>query len=97
VCVLPLLPACPAAGPFFHAVQLRHPAGLTGVSGCFVPNNITLGAPPSDVTGGCDGDTSGARFLVLTGPNMGGKSTLLRQVCLAAILAQVRGERRLVG
>ncbi|GJT06519.1 DNA mismatch repair protein MSH6 [Tanacetum coccineum] len=28
-------------------------------------------------------------FIVLTGPNMGGMSTLLRQVCLAVILAQV--------
>lgn len=28
-------------------------------------------------------------FQVLTGPNMGGKSTLMRQVCLAAVLAQV--------
>lgn len=29
------------------------------------------------------------RFLLLTGPNMGGKSTILRQTCLLAILAQV--------
>jgi DNA mismatch repair protein MutS len=29
------------------------------------------------------------RFLLLTGPNMGGKSTLLRQTCLLAILAQL--------
>ncbi|CAI9261005.1 unnamed protein product [Lactuca saligna] len=28
-------------------------------------------------------------FIVLTGPNMGGKSTLMRQLCLALILAQV--------
>ena len=30
------------------------------------------------------------RVMLLSGPNMGGKSTLLRQVCLAIILAQVR-------
>uniref|UniRef100_A0A061S473 Dna mismatch repair protein msh6-2 n=1 Tax=Tetraselmis sp. GSL018 TaxID=582737 RepID=A0A061S473_9CHLO len=32
---------------------------------------------------------SEARALLLTGPNMGGKSTLLRATCLAAVLAQV--------
>lgn len=30
-----------------------------------------------------------ATFLLLSGPNMGGKSTLLRQTCILAILAQV--------
>jgi hypothetical protein len=64
------------AGPFFHASQLRHPAGLCGASGSFVPNDVRIG-------GGAP------RLLLLTGPNMGGKSTLLRQVCLAAVLAQV--------
>jgi hypothetical protein len=64
------------AGPFFRAAQLRHPAGLCGAAGAFVPNDVRLG-------GGAP------RLLLLTGPNMGGKSTLLRQVCLAAVLAQV--------
>ncbi|KAL4857543.1 DNA mismatch repair protein 6 [Chlorella vulgaris] len=63
--------------PLFRAKGLRHPAGLSGRDGTFVPNDIELGGkdvPP---------------FLVLTGPNMGGKSTLMRQVCLAALMAQV--------
>jgi hypothetical protein len=86
--VLDALPASGAApapasdaqplGPFFRASQLRHPAGLCGGSGGgFVPNDVSLGA-------------GAPRLLLLTGPNMGGKSTLLRQVCLAAVLAQVR-------
>jgi dsDNA-specific endonuclease/ATPase MutS2 len=62
----------------FRATQLRHPAGLASTScGSFVPNDIALGG-------------SAPGFILLTGPNMGGKSTLLRQVCLAAVLAQVR-------
>jgi DNA mismatch repair protein MSH6 len=42
-----------------------------------VPNDVNLGGEQH------------APFMLLTGPNMGGKSTLLRQVCLAVILAQV--------
>jgi len=62
--------------PFFEAKGICHPAGLSGRHGCFVPNDVTLGGrePP---------------FLLLTGPNMGGKSTLLRQVALATVMAQV--------
>ncbi|HEX7117895.1 MAG TPA: DNA mismatch repair protein MutS [Longimicrobiales bacterium] len=41
----------------------------------FIPNDVTL--------------DEGARIMVLTGPNMAGKSTLLRQVGLIQLLAQV--------
>ena len=53
----------------FSAKALRHPAAGLGVAtaGTFVPNDVQLG-----------GQDPG--FIVLTGPNMGGKSTLLRQV-----------------
>jgi DNA mismatch repair protein MutS len=54
----------------------RHPvveAALAGTA-AFVPNDCTL--PPD------------RRVLLLTGPNMAGKSTFLRQNALAAILAQ---------
>ena len=40
----------------------------------FIPNDVVLGEPHA---------------LLITGPNMGGKSTLLRQTCLAAIMAQI--------
>jgi len=42
----------------------------------FVPNDIKL-------------DTKENQFLIITGPNMAGKSTLIRQVALAVIMAQI--------
>ena len=65
--------------PWFYAKGLRHPtAGAALAAGySFVPNDVNLGGEQH------------APFMLLTGPNMGGKSTLLRQICLAVILAQV--------
>lgn len=50
----------------------------TGSGGAVVPNDIRMGV----------GD-DGPRLLLVTGPNMGGKSTLLRQTALTVILAQM--------
>ena len=55
----------------------RHPvveAALTGAGERFVPNDLSLG--------------SADRLWLITGPNMGGKSTFLRQTALIAVLAQ---------
>ena len=58
----------------------RHPVieqqEITGGSNRFVPNDLYLNATTHAV-------------LVLTGPNMGGKSTYLRQAALIVILAQM--------
>ncbi len=45
-------------------------------SGIFVPNDIKLGD-----------DTP--KVLLITGPNMGGKSTILRQVAILSVMAQI--------
>ncbi|NQT29559.1 MAG: DNA mismatch repair protein MutS [Candidatus Saganbacteria bacterium] len=42
----------------------------------FVPNNIEM-------------DDKGSRFLLITGPNMAGKSTYMRQVALCCLMAQI--------
>jgi len=58
----------------------RHPVieqqDLTGTADRFVPNDLYLNSTTHTV-------------LVLTGPNMGGKSTYLRQAALIVILAQM--------
>jgi DNA mismatch repair protein MutS len=61
----------------------RHPVveqALTGDGGPFVANDCDL-SPPREAAAG--------RIYLLTGPNMAGKSTYLRQNALIAILAQM--------
>jgi DNA mismatch repair protein MSH6 len=55
-----------------------HPCVKLANGKAFIPND-------TQIQGGEDGDGC----LLVTGPNMGGKSTILRQTCLAVILAQV--------
>ncbi len=62
--------------------QARHPV-VEAASQSFIPNDLCLGAMNPE-----DGE-SAARAIVLTGPNMAGKSTYLRQVALCVIMAQM--------
>ena len=55
--------------------QGRHPVLEATLGGKFVPNDLALGAQGS------------ARLALITGPNMAGKSTYIRQVALIVILA----------
>src|SRR5205814_883379 len=60
-------------------VEGRHPvveAMLEPEAGGFVPNDIRL-------------DTGASQIAIITGPNMAGKSTVMRQTALIALLAQM--------
>lgn len=70
-----------ADSPVFCAEGARHPvveASLRASGQGFTPNDCTLDARGE----------AGARLLLVTGPNMAGKSTFLRQNALLAIMAQ---------
>jgi len=73
-------PSFVAEGGEVEIVEGRHPVieqqELAGGSERFVPNDLYL-------------NSSTHNILLLTGPNMGGKSTYLRQTALIVILAQM--------
>ena len=60
--------------------------GALGGADC-IPNDIVLGTPPD--TNASDSQALSPLMLLVTGPNMGGKSTLLRQACLTALMAHL--------
>jgi DNA mismatch repair protein MutS len=68
----------------------RHPvveqALKAAKAGPFIDNDCVLGRAPSTASGG---EAGGARLWLLTGPNMAGKSTFLRQNALITVLAQM--------
>ncbi len=57
------------------ASDARHAVVERHVADAFVPNDVTL-------------DAAGHQLVILTGPNMGGKSTYLRQTALLCLMAQ---------
>ena len=67
-------PSVRAAGEPIVVREGRHPVVEVTGSEPFVPNDVELDAS--------------AQIVVLTGPNMGGKSTYLRQVALLVLMAQ---------
>ena len=78
-------------------VGLQDGSGSTMGFSSYVPNDVVLGKertnePDSQKSEGSRGvNEKQAPCVLLTGPNMGGKSTLLRQTCMATILAQLGG------
>jgi len=71
--------------PVLEAVAGRHPVieSWMGESGTtrFIPNSVYLH--------GSDGGNSEPSLLLITGPNMGGKSTYLRQAAMLVLMAQM--------
>jgi len=64
-------------GQLIQIEEGRHPVVERFMeSGQFVPNDLTM-------------DPAEARMVVLTGPNMAGKSTVMRQVALITVMAQL--------
>uniref|UniRef100_A0A8C5K3M3 DNA mismatch repair protein n=1 Tax=Jaculus jaculus TaxID=51337 RepID=A0A8C5K3M3_JACJA len=70
--------------PFLELKGSRHPCiTKTFFGDDFIPNDILIGCEE-------EGEENGSAFCVLvTGPNMGGKSTLIRQAGLLAVMAQM--------
>ena len=63
--------------PGLQIVDGRHPVlDATLASGDFVPNDLML-------------DETSGRMLLITGPNMAGKSTYIRQAALLTLMAQI--------
>ncbi len=60
-----------------HIVAGRHPVVERVLDTPFIPNDLTL--------------DERTRMLIITGPNMGGKSTYMRQVALITLLAHTGG------
>ena len=56
--------------------DMRHPFITLRLGNDFIPNDLAVSKEEGSI-------------MILTGPNMGGKSTLLRQVCIVIIMAQI--------
>jgi DNA mismatch repair protein MutS len=75
----------------FHIEGGRHPvveAALEKSGDAFVANDCRFADPDEDAGGDDDAGDPG-RLWLLTGPNMAGKSTFLRQNALIAVMAQM--------
>lgn len=63
--------------PFIDIEEGVHPCVAQTFDGDFIPNDAQLGVAGK------------GQMVLLSGPNMGGKSTLLRQTCVLALMAQI--------
>jgi DNA mismatch repair protein MutS len=70
--------ACPLISeqPGLHIIEGRHPVVEQVLSEPFIPNSLSLSPQQR-------------RMLIITGPNMGGKSTYMRQTALIVLMAHI--------
>ena len=69
--------------PFIDIKNGRHPCLGKTANGDFIPNDLVIGCQDAN------SNWQKNPLFIVTGPNMGGKSTLMRQVGLIVILAQM--------
>ncbi len=62
--------------PVIHITNGRHPIVERSIKNGFIPNDVNL-------------DLENNRLLIVTGPNMAGKSTYMRQVALITLMAHI--------
>lgn len=71
----------PNSSPFLDLRGSRHPCVTkTYFSDDFIPNDIFIGCPGNEEEESGNKKVALAPCVLVTGPNMGGKSTLMRQV-----------------
>ncbi|MEM1117242.1 MAG: DNA mismatch repair protein MutS [Bacteroidota bacterium] len=72
-------------------VDGRHPVVEQALPAgeAFIPNSVRLGTPVGDGADPEAGHSEAGQILLITGPNMAGKSVVLRQTALVVLLAQV--------
>lgn len=63
--------------------EARHPILEAQTGTNFVANDVYLSNNPDD------NNSEGKQFVIITGPNMGGKSTYIRQVGIIALMSQI--------
>ncbi|VDM18764.1 unnamed protein product [Hydatigera taeniaeformis] len=83
-------PLDPGTKPFLEIVSGYHPCLVKSFSGGEItPNDVQLGLIPGQKRATSVNFKDGVTTLLITGPNMGGKSTLMRQTALLVILAHL--------